>query len=83
MLQPRLCHRVCLGRPGGPAWPQAEMAFPEGQGRSLMGGSGLPWSTLAAAALSSPPALESTVGWKSCSSGVSFSFPWLWQQEHL
>ena len=53
------------------------MVFLEGQGRSLTRGFGLPWSALAAAVLSGPPALESTVGWSACSSGVSCSFPWL------
>ena len=59
------------------------MAFCKGQGRSVAGASGLPWSALAASALSGPAALESTAGWRACSSGCpSCSFPWLWQPEH-
>jgi len=50
------------------------MAFPEGQGRSLTGGPGLPRSALAAAALSGPAALESTAGWRACSSGCPAAF---------
>ena len=38
------------------------MAFCKGQGRSVAGASGLPWSALAASALSGPAALLSTVG---------------------
>ena len=79
---PRLC---CCPGPATPrawgglgAWPgqagEAVMAFPEGQGRSLTGGPGLPRSALAAAALSGPAALESTAGWRACSSGCPAAF---------
>ena len=50
-----------LGAQPGPAG-EAGMAFCKGQGRSVAGASGLPWSALAASALSGPAALLSTVG---------------------
>ena len=52
------------GQAGG-----AEVVFPEGQGNGPDGSSGLPWLALAAAALTDPPALESTVEWRAAPQG--------------